>query len=347
MGFEWLTELQLNDVTGDGSSGGYQGTVSFYNDQAAVQQDRQLSLYHRNFSGISWEGADRLAFEGLMTPARITATRGASSTGADIYTYHKSLGDIPVQGCWFEDSNAGEHAHQINNLSLGLIVLHILDAHVTFSDFVALDTTLVDTAGSTTVNPYIVRENGSLWQALQKVASDEFYVIYFNRSNQVVYKAHPQFAGVVPASVITLDNTMLLAPYQVEFRTGRKARNVVLLAITDAMETLESGYPSGSGTDVIGPPFEIRCNLQARLDVLAQRQFEWLNRDYVATVLVPGAWDFELYDHVKLTLSGTATNGVTFAWVAKSFWVNRVTYRRQQQYGFVTELVMDEGYVAP
>lgn len=349
MGFEWLTDLQLNDVTGDGASGGYQGSASFYLAQTTVQQNRQLSLYHRNFSGQSWEGVDRLCFDGLMSPARVTADRGASSVEANFCTFHRVLSDIPVQGCWFElPPNGALHAHQIANLSLAKIVLHLLQHHVTFSDFVALDTSLVDVAGSTTVNPYIVRENGSMWQALQKVASDEFYVIYFNRSNQVVYKCHPQFAGVPPVSVITLDDTMLLAPYQVEYRTGRKARNVVVLGITDAMETLESGYPSGPGVDVTGPPFEIRCNTQVRLNELAVRQYRWLNRDYVVTLLLPGAWDFELYDHVKLTLVGVAeTNKLPFDWDAKSFWVNRVTYRRQQQYGFVTELVLDEGYVAP
>ena len=113
------------------------------------------------------------------------------------------------------------------------------------------------------------------------------------------------------------------------------------------MEVLESTYPAGAGVDVRGPRFEVRCNTQARLDVLAERQYKWLNRDYTATLTLPGAWNIELYDHVKVTLSGTTTNGVTFNWTDKSFWVHRVNYRKVTKgaYGYITELTLEEGYV--
>jgi hypothetical protein len=193
---------------------------------------------------------------------------------------------------------------------------------------------------------YVVRENASLWQALKKIAQDEFYVVYFDRLNRLVYKAQPQFATAVPAAVATLDNTMIMEPYRVEFRTQKKPGNVTVLGLTAAGTVLNSTYPAGVGVDLRGPRYEVRAESQARIDVLAERQYKWLVRDYTVMARLPNAWDFELHDRVNLTLAGTTTNGVTFSWTDKIFWVSRVAYRKQQTRGYITELTLEEGYVA-
>lgn len=348
MSFEWLNLLEITDLTGDVDQGGWSASLTFFNSQADALYLRELTLYHRNFSGLTWEAMDRVGLTGVMIPQSVMADRGVSRVRAMAYSFHKPLDAIPVTGCYFEDSNAGAHAHQINNLNLGLVVEHLALHHVHINGDGDIDTTLVDTTNSTTVDPYIVRENASIWRAMQKIANDEFYAIYFNRENQLVYKSHPQFDGTLPAVVASLDNTNLLAPYNVELREGRKAKNVVLLGLTNAGEVIESTYPAGVGVDVRGPRREVRCNLQARLDTLAQRWYEWLTRDYTATVLLPGAWDIELLDRIALTLSGTTSNGVTFSWDDKDFWVHRISYRKQgtSSFGYNTELVLEEGYTA-
>lgn len=347
MPHEWLNLVDVRDITGDLAQGGYAATLIFYNTQADVVNHRTLTLRNRNFSGASWEAQSRVAITGLIIPQTVTVTRGISQVSASAYTYHQQLQEIPVTGCYFMDSAAGANAHQINNLSLGLVVQHLAEHHVTVNgETGGIDTSLVVTAGSTAVDPYIVRENTSLWQALKKIASDEFYSIYFDRNNQLVYEVHPQFAATVPDEVAILDNTDILQPYSVEERVGRKVRNVVMLGLDNAGQVRESTYPAGAGVDVRGPKFEVRCNTQARLDALAQQQYEWLTRDYTATVTLANAWPFEINDHVKLTLAGTATNGVTFSWSEKSFWVSRVSYRKQQTFGYITTLTLEEGYVA-
>lgn len=347
MPHEWLNLVDVRDVTGDLAQGGYAASLVFYNTQADVVNHRTLTLRNRVFSGSSWEAQSRIALIGLIIPQSVTVTRGISQVAGSLYTYHQQLQEIPVTGCYFVDSAAGAHAHQINNLSLALVVQHLAEEHVTVNgETGGIDTSLVETANSTTVDPYIVRENTSLWQALKKIASDEFYSIYFNRNNQLVYEPHPQFDATVPDEVAILDNSDILQPYAVQVRTGRKVRNVVMLGLTNAGQVLESTYPAGAGVDVRGPKFEVRCNTQARLDTLAQRQYEWLTRDYTAEVTLPNAWPFELNDHVKLTLAGTATNGATFSWSEKSFWVSRVAYRKQQLFGYLTTLTLEEGYVS-
>jgi hypothetical protein len=346
--FEWLNLLEVSDLTGDVDQGGWSASLTFFCSQADAPYLRQITLYHRNFSGLSWEIADRVGLTGVIIPQSVKADRGVSRVQAMAYSYHKPLDSIPVTGCYFEDSNAGVHAHQINNLSLALVVEHLALHHVHINGDGDIDTTLVDTAGSTGVDPYIVRENASIWRALQKIAADEFYSIYFNRENQLVYEPHPQFDATLPDVVASLDSTNLLAPYTVELREGRKAKNVVLLGLTNAGEVIESTYPAGVGVDVRGPRREVRCNAQARLDVLAERWYKWLTRDYTATVLLPGAWDIELNDRIALTLSGTTSNGVTFSWSDKDFWVSRVSYRKRgtSSFGYNTELVLEEGYTA-
>jgi len=351
-GFEWLNDLEVSNIVGDGEAGGYSASFSFYNDQAAPQLMRQIEFYHRNFSRVTWEAADRLAFRGVLTPQSLDASRSASRVTAIAHTYHHPLGQIPLSGCSFENSAAGAHNHQINGLNLGKVIEHLSTEHVTITG--GIDISQVETTswadpgatdGTSPLTVYVVRESASLWQAMRNVADDEFFILYFDRLNRLVYKQHPQFASTTPSVVAELDNTILLSPYRVDYRTEPGPRNVMILGLTSNFTVLESTYPAGAGVDVRGQRFEIRCESQARLDALAYRMYNWLNRDYTATIALPGAWPFELYDHVELTLSGTATNGVTFSWSEKSFYVRRVEYRKVQTFGWVTTLTLDEAMV--
>lgn len=330
---------------GDIAQGGYVATLTGWNEQCEYPAYRAMTLYNRNFSATTWEGTERVAMTGFIEPQVFTVSRTASTQTVALYSYHKAFESVGVTGCYFTDSAPGT-PHDLNtNATLADVVNHLATVHISISGGFTTD---IDSESESTVfgAGYIVKESRSLWSALQAVASDEFYVLYWTRQNQLVYKQHPQFrvAGA-PDSVATLNSSNLLAPYVITVRTERKPRNVVLLGLTSAGAVLESTYPAGVAVDVRGKKFEIRCETQVRLDVLAQRQYEWLVRDYDVTVQLAGAWDFELYDHTLLTLAGTATNGMEISWVGKSFYVSRVTYRKSTVFGYVTELALDEGFV--
>ncbi len=341
---EWLEQLEIRDVVGDAGQGGYMASLSFYNSHADAPNYRLIDLYHHNFSGSTWEGDDRIAMQGVIVPSTVTWNRAASTVDAMAYSYHKILDSLPVTGCWFTDDAAGS-AHDLGaGATLADVIQHLCDYHITIT--FGFDTTQIDVAGDSTPygNAYAVPENASLWQAMKKIASDEFYAIYWDRRNRLVYRRHPQFEGALPASVATLDEDNLLAPVRAEYRRDRIPKNVTLLGLTSAMQTLSSTYPAGVGVDLRGPQYEVRCESQARLNTLAERAYKWEVREWTIYVLLGGTWDFELLDRVQVTYSGTSINGVQFSWSAKDFWVSRVTYRKQQVFGWTTELMLDEGY---
>jgi hypothetical protein len=107
IGFEWLTELEIRDLTGDAGQGGYVASLSFWNAQCDVLQNREITLYNRNFSGENWEGSDRQAMRGVMIPRTMDAARTASRIEATAFSFHHLFDSVGVTGSYFTDDAAG------------------------------------------------------------------------------------------------------------------------------------------------------------------------------------------------------------------------------------------------
>jgi hypothetical protein len=116
--------------------------------------------------------------------------------------------------------------------------------------------------------------------------------------------------------------------------------------LTDGGDILTSSYPAqfGSNGRIDRSQNRIRCNSQARLDVLAERYFNFQNREYNVRLMIPGAWGLrlELYDRVYLNYTGTSRNGVDVAFVNAPFWINGINVQRVGNFGAVSELRLEQ-----
>jgi hypothetical protein len=234
--------------------------------------------------------------------------------------------------------------HEMTGLNLGKIVEHIVEKHTNLPDWV--DTSGIDTVNSTTLNKLRIDESSSIWNVLQTIASHEFYVVYFTKQDHLIYNCHPAFAATLPAVTMTIDSRYILGQPTVDFRDDILTDQVWLGALTDDGKILESKYPAHmSAEGRIYKNYQgLRCNVLARLDQLAFRQYQHLNRRYIVKLTMPGAWGLllELYDRISLTYTGTAANGVEFAWAAKKFWLTNISVSRVYDFGAVTELTLEE-----
>jgi hypothetical protein len=199
--------------------------------------------------------------------------------------------------------------------------------------------------GTMAVRRYIVRETDNLWERLKEIAKNEFFVIYFDKTDTLYYMKHPMYRSVVPPPVMTFTKEFSVTPPVVEPRHAKQVRQVRLHAVTDEGDVLHSEYPA-SPTHVYGKVQEvsrIRCNAQATLDDWCQRYYLWLNREYTVRWPAPGLCGllFEILDRVSVTYTGTSANGVHVDWSEKKFWIHEITVLPGEGFGGRTEFVLE------
>jgi hypothetical protein len=176
---------------------------------------------------------------------------------------------------------------------------------------------------------YIVRETDNLWSRLREIARNEFFELYFDKTDTLHYKKHPMYAAVLPNPVMTFDEDFCIEPLIVEDRASQRVRQVILRAVTDGGDTLYSEYPA-SPTYVYGKVEDslrsVRCNAQNVLDDWSDRMYNFLNRDYTVKWTAPGLCGllFEILDRVEITYTGTAYNGAHIDWTEKKFWIHEI-----------------------
>lgn len=348
MTLEATTYLNIQNVDASADRGGWQVTGSFINDQADATYGRRVDIFNHVQGNGVWEEDKQLVISGSMIPQSLTWTRRQSDLPVIISTSDVFLQNAGLQGIYFTNVSPSTNPHQIPGLTLGAIVRHIVNQHTNISIQTAggwVDTTGIDVAGSTSVDVYTVRQSNSIWSTIQDIASNEFYVRYFTKKDRLIYERHPQFKATLPTPTLSINQDMLIESPTVNFRNDLKTDQVQLYSLTDKGLILKAFYPTTVGTELRRQKFSnLRCNSQARLNLLAQRALGYLNRSMNATLSLAGAWAayLELYDRVQVTYSGTSRNGVTLAWVNKKFWINSIRMNRVGNYGATTELELEE-----
>lgn len=348
MVIENTIDLIIQDVNGDVDKGGWYATASFANNQEDAVYGRHAELFVLVEGGGSWAESSKLALSGSITPQTMRFTRRQSNTSVVIATTDAFLSNAGLQGIYFSEQPAPANPHQMTDLNLGKIVQHIIRDHTNIADSTPggwVDISGIDILHSTSVDVYTVRQSNSIWSAIADIASNEFYVRYFNLKDEFIYDQHPQFKASLPDPTVTLDTTMMIEAPELIYRNEARIDQVLLYALTDDGDILTSFYPANTGTE--GRRHKIanlRCNSQARLNQLSERAYKFLNRQYNFRVSVPGAWGIylELYDRVAVTYAGTTRNGVTLDWTDKKFWIASISIRRSGNYGATTELLLDE-----
>ncbi len=312
-----------------------------------------------------WDGRWWLGFDGYVMPFRISFDAAGSQCIAIAQTTDGYLRRSWCQGIGFQDLLASPrtHYHQFSNAShnmtMGRIVQHILGyydnlgappatnpdwvAHTNFvyhatqnpHGWISLDyVTTTPFAwpgtpdGSMTVERYIVRESKNLWQTIRQIATNEFFVAYFDKWDRFHYERHPMFAASPPGAVCVFTQRLVVGKPVITLRRTDQIKQVILHAVQDDGTTLHSEYPA-SATHTYGNVHEqtyIRCNSQDALDHWANCLYQYKNRPYTVQWSLPGYAGllFEINDPVAITYSGTSQNGVHVEWYNEKFWISNI-----------------------
>jgi hypothetical protein len=339
--------VELDKIIGSVESGGWEASLNFMNDQDAIEYSREGMIDVRFEGGGVW-GDFGVALSGHIFPQGVRFDRRQSSAEAVLATAHRFLQYGAAQGMLFEQSDTPSNKHETSDLTLGWIIYHIVNEHTNITDL-GVDLSGIDVVNSTAVNIYSVSETKSIWSTIKKIGDDEFHVPYFTRENVMMYDVHPmiQYADTLPDPAVAITPSMIIGQPEIEYRDAVRPDYVELYALTDDGETLRSSYPSTdlhTGDKRRHREDHLRCNTQARLDILAAQLYSFLHRDYELTITLPGAFglEMELYERVTVTYSGTTANGITVAWTAKAWWIDTITIRRVHNFGAVTELRLQE-----
>lgn len=348
MSLEPATNLIIQSVDASADRGGWQIQASFANDQEEAVYGRRVETYiHGQGKGV-WESKKLLVINGSMIPQSVSFNRSSSDTPVIISTSDIFLNQAGHQGVYFTNTTPSTNPHQIPNLNLGKIVYHLITQHTNMSQQTSggwVDTSGIDVVNSTSVDVYTVRQSNSLWQTIEAIASNEFYVRYFTKRDKMIYEQHPQFKATVPSVTLAITQNMLVDAPTITFRNELRTDQVLLYALRDNGAILRANYPTNVGTELRRQKFtNLRCNSQSRLNLLAQRAYKYLNRELNVTVAIAGAWGayLELYDRISITYAGTTRNGVTVNWVNKKFYINTLRINRVGNFSAITELELEE-----
>jgi hypothetical protein len=345
MGSVETTQLIIDSITGDADRGGWECNAAFLNQQGFADYSRRAVVHWLPEGAGVWNADWQTALRGFILPKRVEFDRGQSRTDVLLATSHVFLENAGVQGIYFASVAVPDpdNPHQKVQWNLGKIVEHIVEQHTNIQEWV--DTSGIDTVDSTDVNFYTVHETDNLWQLIKNIGSNEFYVPFFTKNDELIYRVHPMFATSLPEPVMEIDSRYIVGQPSVIYRDDVRPDQVQLYALTDDGEVLKAFYPAQIGSEGKRHKIaNIRCNGQARLNQLAHRLYTFLQRNYQVNLTLAGPWglNMELYDRVEVTYTGTSINGVGFVWSQKKFWISRINIQRVHDFGAITELTLDE-----
>lgn len=330
----YLEDVQIQSITADAQKGGWEASLVTFQDTDAIAKWQAVELPFRFGSGNGWDEDTRTGLVGHALPLGFDYDFLVSNARFSIATSNRFLEGMTVQGIGFTEAAAPANSHQITNMRLGHIIEHILEEHCNISTTNNpegwVDTSDIDTTNSTRIDRYNFHQTNNAWSALQVVARNEFYYLYFSKDNAVHYLPHPMFNAVLPTPVMEFTSAFCSGRPTVNIHAVKKVSQMKLKAVTDDGAVLTSIWPTIPADEgQLKELTRIRCNTQARLDALVMRQYDWLTRDYTVMWPAPGfsGLHFELLDRVYVTYTGTAANGVDIAWELKPFWIHRMEMR--------------------
>jgi hypothetical protein len=192
---------------------------------------------------------------------------------------------------------------------------------------------------------YKVRETDNLWERLREIARNEFYQIYFDKSDVLWYQPHPMYIAPLPNPVMTFDADFAAGAPVVTVRDVDQVRQVRLHAMDSQSNTLHSEFPAaptvqyGNVLDIS----RIRCDEQAQLDDWAERTFLFENRPWTLQWVAAGLVGllFEINDRVNVTYTGTTANGVHIDWTEEKFWISDINVVPDEQFSGTSTFILE------
>lgn len=334
---EYLDDVQVTSITGDANKGGWEAQLQTFQDTDAIVKWQTVALPFRFYSPTGWDEETRLGLIGHALPLGFDFSFPFSTARFSVATSNRFLQAASLQGIGFADQSVCVPAyndHQILNMRIGHIIEHIVEEHCNISTTTNpegwVDTTDIDVTASTRVNRYNVHATNNMWSALQTIARNEFYYIYFSRDNALHYIPHPMFDAVPPVPVMQFTDAFCAGRPTVKLRAQKKVSTVMLKAVSEDGIVYTSEYPATPADE--GRPMEMtRIRVggaapQARLDALVRRVYDWETRNYTVEWPAPGCSGlfFDLLDRIEVTYTGTSANGVDIDWMNKKFWVHKI-----------------------
>lgn len=327
--------INVRRINGSVQRGGWQVDFTVLSDTDLIAVNQRIHLSWQGIFGDVVRPS-LAAFTGYALPSRFQFDVAKSQTTVVAQTSDGFLRNGWLQGLGLADRDAvaRDHYHQWDSvtgvgvrMTMGRIVKHILGYYdevgvppATNPDWVAhtnmvfhaiqnpagwlsLDNVMElpfdpDTRpdGSMRVDRFIVRETDNLWSRLQEIASNEFFFIYFTKTDVLNYRRHPMYATVLPAPVMTFDEDFCIVPPTVTWRT-QPTYQLKLHAVTDEGDTLHSTYPLGAKVNyVTNPEFEVNID-------------DWNPLDINSTIVHSVAFAHEGTGSMRVTIAGMNDGG--------------------------------------
>lgn len=324
-----IKEFTSISAQGDIDRGGWTASLVI-SDPAEVRDYLSVAIYVQECWGESLvSDPNFLIMAGRVVPQALTVDWEKERLGAIVVTSHDLLNLCEIQPVGYAQHPTPTHAHQLTTLSIPHIVKHMLEGHTNFvynassnpDGWVTLNG--IDlTAGDSTFTRFSVRR-GYIWPIIQKLASDEAKVAYFDRSDDLYYDYHPMFKSPLPSKVVTLDASMWISITPVP-RQGKTAQ-IRARGEQDDGTIVEAVYPPVAKGYGRVTPVNVRCNDPATLAAIAEYEYRWQTRPYDLVVKMK-ACRLGLGDRVGITFSGIAHTGEKIDWHDEDFYVQSVSY---------------------
>lgn len=328
------SEPNLIPLTQNGNlrRGGWLVTARVDGDTDAVSKNQNWQLVAKSAAG-SLDPEWREILNGhILADPDFRFSRHTSQATVQAGTVDALLRGESIQDIGFVEDAAPSNNHQITGLDFAAMINHMLQKHCNVildatgaagSPDGIIDTTDIDTTNSTLISRYNVSKSGNFWRTLQQVASGEFYNIWCDRHNKIYYQPRPMFEPAPASSKGLLTTSHMRGTLQVKYwnsKPGQRIGQVNITTIKNSTTVYKSKYPADPADGKILPSKDgFWAASQANSDVLAERLYRWLTRQYTLTVEVdPGLAMFgddglglDLGDNLTFNYDGSAEDADT------------------------------------
>ena len=254
-------ELIPRSINGDLRRGGWLIPGSVQGNTDLVTRGLNLPLRGLNLTDSIDPSFIELINAHALSDPSYSFSRHQSEAPFQVGTVDNFLMGEELQDISFAKVASPTNSHEQTSWNFGQVIDHILKFHTNFiydatgangsPDGVVFNTD-IDTTNSTEFEVFIVRKSKNLWRTLQQIGGGEegggeFYRIYVNRNNEIVYKQAPPFISPQPASKGTLTKEHIRGTVKVQLHNaspGQRVGQVDITTLKNQTTTYNSKYPS-------------------------------------------------------------------------------------------------------
>lgn len=338
----------LGRIEADVEDGGWRISGQVFGDADKLDFYKGLDAWFDLYIGGGWEAQPRPGLSGHLLPEAWQKTFQTSVAPFSGFTAHQIMKSGRVQGIFFRHvASSPANDHQIIDQTYADIVEHVLGISGQYGHcnlvqgvwpegFMQLN---IDSANSSAIDEYEMKD-GNFWSRLKEIANIDLYYLFVDKRNLLNFTRHPMFGGSLPASVLTLDDELLLQPLDITTRNAERVGQIKLQGATPSGTQITGIYP----TDPTAGPVEIRggyiASSDAEMDAVAERMYRFENRSHTVTARIGNGLGLllELLDRLSITYS-SAADGIS--WTTKKFWVHKILVEILANFNARTTLVLE------